>query len=405
MKKFWVLFGLSCAVFFASCDGEKDFDAGNGSSNQNSSETSVCSYGTYECHGNDSYYCGYPESSNDLMWSFAEKCDNGCNEQTGKCKTDSDAGNNGGSGNNGNNNGNSSGNNDEQAIPCTRDENYYETKKCIDGHSYSCECISHDENENGEEICNKYLWIKNDICKGGCNESTGQCEKAECSIEQAEAEVYECFEDYSFKCEKDDSSHAHWEKQNFCIIGCNESTGRCPLCEEDTFMCHGDYFGDYSLVCEYDGWKIKDLCFTGCNESTGKCNPCQENTFVCYEDSTYNYSYSYKCKNSNFESYDNCGKSGCNSSSGKCRCTDFVEGYKSCDYSELRTCINGVWEIEICDYGCDSKTLSCADPCEEGAFRCNGDVSQKCDYYKIWREYENCANSNKTCNPATGKCA
>ncbi len=293
---------------------------------------------------------------------------------------------------------------------CTRDENYYGTKKCIDGHSYSCECVSHDENENGEEICDKYLWIENDICKGGCNESTGKCNKAECSIEQAEAEVYECFEDYSFKCEKDDSSNAHWEKQNFCIIGCNESTGRCPLCEEDSFMCHdhyGDYYGAYSLVCEYDGWRFNNECFTGCNESTGKCNPCQENTFICNENSTYNYSNSYKCEDGNFTYYDDCGKSGCDSSSGKCRCTSFVEGYKTCDAwwnSKLRTCINGVWEIEECSYGCDSGISSCAEPCEEGTFRCNGDESQKCDDEKIWRHNDDCAAFNTICNAATGEC-
>jgi hypothetical protein len=299
------------------------------------------------------------------MWSVAEKCNNGCNEQTGKCKTDSDAGNNGGSGNNSNdNNGNSSGNNDDQAIPCTRDENYYETKKCIDGHSYSCECVSHDENDNGDEICNKYLWIENDICKGGCDESTGQCKKAECSIEQAEVEVHECFEDYSFKCEKDDSSNASWKQEELCY-------------------------------------------FTGCNTSTGRCNLCEEKSYICEEISweNNNYSYSYKCEDGHFNSYYDCDKSGCDSSSGKCRCTDFVEGYKTCDdYGDnLLTCINGLWEIEECKIRCDSNTSSCVHPeCSvQGAFRCDGDMSQKCDQ-EVWKNYENC--SGKTCNEETGRC-
>ena len=304
------------------------------------------------------------------------------------------------------NNGNSSGNNDDHAIPCTRDENYYGTKKCIDGHSHVCICVNSDENENGDEICNKYLWAENDICKGGCNESTGQCKKAECSIEQAEAEIYECFEDYSFKCEKDDSSHAYWEYQNFCIVGCNESTGRCPLCDEGTSMCYEyEYYSlDVSLICKNNKWKIKDTCFTGCDKSTGKCNPCQENTFICYEDS-YG-SDSYKCEDGNFTYYGECGKSGCDSSSGKCRCTDFVEGYKTCynfDW-ELRTCINGFWEIKECRHGCDRETLSCkGEACyEEGAFRCNGNMLQKCDQEE-WKNFMQC-NSDQTCNAEKVTC-
>lgn len=253
------------------------------------------------------------------------------------------------------------------ADSCTRDENYYETKKCINGHSYSCECENPIEID-GDRICNsnKYLWVRNNICKGGCNESTGQCEKAECSIEQAESEVHECFEDYSFKCENDDSSHAYWEQEELCY-------------------------------------------FTGCNKSTGRCNLCEENSYICEEESwgNYSYSYSYKCEDGHFKSYDDCGESGCDSSSGKCRCTDFVEGYKTCDdYREkLRTCINGLWEIEECRYGCNSETSSCVklEECsEQGAFRCNGAMLQKCDQEE-WKNFLQC-NSDQTCNAERGKC-
>ena len=83
MGKFSVIFVLCTTIFFWGCSG------GSINNNESSSGTSVCSYGTYECHGNYSYFCGHPDSGNDLMW-FAEKCDNGCDDSIGKCKPDSD---------------------------------------------------------------------------------------------------------------------------------------------------------------------------------------------------------------------------------------------------------------------------------------------------------------------------
>ncbi len=89
MKKIFVCFAaLVAMVLMVGCGGS-DSKNNNKDNNENSSGTSVCSYGTYECHGNDSYYCGYPDSSNDLMWMLAEKCDNGCDDSIGKCKSDS----------------------------------------------------------------------------------------------------------------------------------------------------------------------------------------------------------------------------------------------------------------------------------------------------------------------------
>ncbi len=97
MKNFPVILAICTMICFVSCGGGNSKSSGK-NNNESSSGTSVCSYGTYECRGNDSYYCGYPDSSNDLMWVFAEKCDNGCNEQTGKCNSDSDGSNNSDSG-------------------------------------------------------------------------------------------------------------------------------------------------------------------------------------------------------------------------------------------------------------------------------------------------------------------
>ena len=68
----------------ASCGGSNEnSDNQNGNQNQSSA---VCKYGEYECHGDDSYFCGYPNSSNEVMWLLAERCSNGCNSSTGKCE-------------------------------------------------------------------------------------------------------------------------------------------------------------------------------------------------------------------------------------------------------------------------------------------------------------------------------
>lgn len=50
-------------------------------------DNSICKYGEYECHGNDSYFCGY--SGNDLMWLLSQDCEFGCDESSGKCKNSS----------------------------------------------------------------------------------------------------------------------------------------------------------------------------------------------------------------------------------------------------------------------------------------------------------------------------
>ncbi len=39
----------------------------------------------------------------------------------------------------------------------------------------------------------------------------------------------------------------------------------------------------------------------------------------------------------------------------------------------------------------------------QGAYRCSGDYLQKCDQEE-WKNFENCAESGKTCNAETGKC-
>ena len=87
----------------ASCggsDSKNDDNNQNADKNQNQS-TAVCSYGEYECHGDDSYFCGYPDSSDDVMWMLSESCTNGCDSSTGKCNGGSNGNNDNPSGNDG----------------------------------------------------------------------------------------------------------------------------------------------------------------------------------------------------------------------------------------------------------------------------------------------------------------
>lgn len=93
MKKLMFTVTVLTAMFLMiACGGSdnKNDDNKNQDENQNQS-SGVCTYGTYECHGEDSYFCGYPDSSNEVMWIFAEKCNDGCNEQTGKCVENSNS--------------------------------------------------------------------------------------------------------------------------------------------------------------------------------------------------------------------------------------------------------------------------------------------------------------------------
>lgn len=199
---------------------------------------------------------------------------------------------------------------------CTRDEAYYKINKCINGQSYLCDCEKYEEES---DKCEKYHWVRNAICKSGCDSSTGKCEKAECSIEEANAGIYECKDNYSFKCNRGDKDsngeyHPYWKNEGFCPTGCNSATGRCQLCDEGSFAC-------------------------------------SENT-------------AFKCQsNGSFGEYEYCDESGCNSSTGKCKnskyCEEEEEGETFCSGDNLAVCENGRKKFTECKGGCDSSKNQC----------------------------------------------
>lgn len=359
MKRFFVYLAvLTAMVFMVSCGGgssEKNYEKDNGG---------ICSQneeGTYKCMGGASYMCSCAEWDNvtddckKYLWHYPITCNAGCNEWSGVCE-------------------------------CSKEEADAKNHECMGDYQLKC-------SRDGSYEVAEYFWHIDLFCINGCDTSTGKCNPCRyntftCYFEK-EWDV-----DYSYKCED-----GHFESDELCLNGCDKSTGKCNPCEEGSFICK-EWDVDFSYKCEDGHFESDELCVNGCNKSTGQCNFCEYGTFTCYEGD------SYKCTEGLFKRYGVCDESGCDSSSGKCRCTDFVEGYKTCDdWEKLHTCVNGIWEIEECRYGCNSETLSCKgeDGCSvQGAFRCNGDILQKCD--QEWKNYENCAYSNKICTAETGRC-
>ena len=245
-------------LFMVGCGGT-DNNSGGGSSN-----TSICSYGEYECHGNDSYFCGY--SGNDLMWILSEKCDYGCDSWDGKCNPYS--------------------NNNEDEAKCTdgtfaclseitaisnlwppysiiecRGEQWHNSGEvCENGcyeedHVFSskdkvCKKNSSGNNENtepehvcdsGEYKCSgnalmKCLansWVFSETCPNGCsndqcNSCTPQCGSKECGLDGCGGTCGECDPGYDCtsagQCVKNNSCSNHDDcvdngmicYQNFC---------------------------------------------------------------------------------------------------------------------------------------------------------------------------------------------
>lgn len=84
MKKLIFSITIFTAMFLMIACGGSD-SKNNDNNNQNQS-SGVCTYGTYECHGEDLYFCGYGNNSNDLIWLLSQECESGCDTETSSCK-------------------------------------------------------------------------------------------------------------------------------------------------------------------------------------------------------------------------------------------------------------------------------------------------------------------------------
>ena len=236
----------------ASCGGG---DSKNDDNNQNQS-SAVCSYGEYECHGDDSYFCGY--SGDDLMWIHSETCDNGCNTSTGKCN----------SGSNGNNDNPNEDNGGDTEWDPEEDYNDDEGGNNGGGSIFEpCEedgliCRLSSEGENSSYICKKteYPVIVWEKCSNDCDSSTGKCKpwkdpdsKLAWSSKYTEKILWNEAVSY---CENlDEDGHSDWRLPNISelrtlIKDCPASItgGTCPVTESCTSFvsCFSEECGCYT---------------------------------------------------------------------------------------------------------------------------------------------------------------
>lgn len=246
MKRFFVCFAvLTAMVFMIGCGGSDNNSSGG------SSSTSVCSYGEYECHGDDSYYCGY--SGNDLMWLPYEKCYHGCNYYSGKCYWESD-----GDENNDNN-------------ECSNGD-----KKCVYGDSsliYEC------KNGKWNYKCNaKYSCFvadpDNDTDSFACADDNNEDTEPEHICNNGE---FKCSGNARLKCQSN-----NWEFYETCANGC--SNNKCNSC---TPQCSGKECGldgcggtcgncDAGYDCSSAGQCVK-------NNSCSNHDDCVDGGMICYQ--------------------------------------------------------------------------------------------------------------------------
>ena len=356
---------------------------------------SECSYGSYKCKGGDSYWCGYTNGSNDLIWQLSERCSYSCDDYTGKC-TSGSSGENGG-GNSGG--GNSGGSNAAYQTCCDlaycfdacSDQNCYDnclnnsSSVAINDYNYIFECgdiFGCDPDGDGyydssclSTYCGSYL---TSCCYAVDNGGDDDCEKEKIECNQDPfAEMMGYYEEISQHCYRETCDSVwHCDTSETCPNGCNFSTGFCnnssgggstSECSSGQYMCTGSY----SYYCSGGYWDSGTYCSNGCNSSTGQCNSnsgggggstseCTSGDYKC------SGSYSYYCSYGSWTSDQYCSN-GCNSSTGKCKSSsgggstsECSSGDYKCSGSYSYYCSYGSWTSDqYCSNGCDSSTGKC----------------------------------------------
>ena len=337
MKKFFVYFALFIvAIFVMSCGGSE-------SANNSTDNSSECSYGEYECIEGNSYWCGYDNGTNNLIWQIKKKCDNYCDSSTGKCAPS-------GGGNNTENDGDNS-NDDENSSDVdyeyNDDDSGEDATECTSG-QYKCE-------GSYSYCCSAGFWQYSEDCSTkGCNSSTGQCNTAECTSGQ-----YKCEGASSYYC-----SNGFWEYSADCSeTGCNPATGQCNAaeCENGKQKC-----SDGTLYkCSGSKWGVERQCQYGCmGDGTPQCAVCKLGEQRC------NGSIASTCGHggaewitdadcSSSQIYDGCypGR-GCGCNQGKRKCLTTSSGATYSGYCSNGTSYMGSG-MEECTNGCNSSTGKC----------------------------------------------
>lgn len=269
MKKFYLLSMLFSAFIFAVA-------CGGGNSSGSESNNQECTPGEFECEGSESYYCNSRGS-----WVYDARCENGCNDSTGRCYSDS-----------GNNNDHSdssdSGNNND--------------------HGDSSDSGSGNDNTDSADSAND-------------NDNTDYSDTSADST---------CTTEGAFRCDgdlKQECISGTWNTLEECDYGCDPVTKKClgsTECKTGEYECIA---GNLSY-CNNNFWEIKEKCEYGCDASMRQCLPKDCYTtriYLCGDSNEQGYSQaSYYCENGVWH-YDQTCKNGCDASTGQCNC-DKING-------------------------------------------------------------------------------
>jgi len=243
MKKIFVCFAaLAAMVFIAACGGGSS--AGSESNNQE------CTPGEFECEGSESYYCNSRGS-----WVYDARCEDGCNDSTGRCYSDSgdssDSGNNehGDSSDSGNGNDNSDSSDTSADLTCTNEG------------AFRCDGDLRQE-------CMSGTWNTLEECDYGCDSVTKKClGSTECKTGE-----YECIAGNLSYC-----NNNFWEIKEKCEYGCDAANRQClpEDCWTTRIYICGDSneqgYSQASYYCEDGSWHYDKTCTGDCDSSTGKC--------------------------------------------------------------------------------------------------------------------------------------
>lgn len=377
MKKFFVILTLLTAlIFVAACGGGSS--SGSESSNQN------CTPGEFECVGSESYYCN---SLGSLVYDA--RCENGCNDATGKCNGDPEL-----CGNRSEDPGEVC---DGGAKECTEIDSSYTGGYAI--------CKSDCSGWNTDDCQGTPVNPGNDNTDSGdSSDSANDNDNSDSSDTSADLT---CTTEGAFRCNgdlKQECKSGTWNTLEECNYGCDPVTKKClgsTECKTGEYECIA---GNLSY-CNNNFWEIKEKCEYGCDAAMKQCLPedCYTTRiYLCGDSKEAGFSYaSYYCEHGEWH-YDTTCPGDCDKSTGKCKAVCTSGEYK-CEENYSKLCKDGFWRYNESCNKCNPSTGKCYEKCStsyDGKYKCSDNNSMLCKD-GVWEDNESCTYG---CNESTGKC-